>query len=153
MCPDRTLPALALALLLAGCQTPLPPVAPPQPVPLCPAPPPAPEIAQLRSVLAVAEDVRKALMLGQGRNAADQAQATAQLEAIAASAEPQTDPLTALAVLLSARLAEQRRQQDNVDKLTLQLKEAQRRNEQLNEKLEALKAIEQTLPLKPGRAP
>jgi predicted RNase H-like nuclease (RuvC/YqgF family) len=149
----RKLFEFSLVLLLAGCQsTPLPPPAPP-PAPVCPAPPPAPEAAELRAVLATAEDLRKALMLSQGRNGAELAQATAQLDAIAATAEPRTDPVTALAVLLSARLADQRRQQDTIDKLTVQLREAQRRNEQLNEKLEALKAIEQSLPGKPGRAP
>lgn len=151
---SRILPLLCGVLLLAGCQTPLPPPAPPPPAPVClDPPPPAPEIAQLQAVLATAEDLRKALMLGQGRSSADVAQATAQLDAIAASAEPQTDPLKALAVLLSARLAEQRRLQDSVDKLTAQLRDSQRRSDQLNEKLEALKAIEQTLPAKPGRAP
>lgn len=149
----RKLIELSLVLLLAGCQsTPLPPPAPP-PAPVCPEPPPAPEAAELRAVLATAEDLRKALMLSQGRNGAELAQAAAQLDAIAATAEPQTDPVTALAVLLSARVADQRRQQDAIDKLTAQLRDAQRRNEQLNEKLEALKAIEQSLPGKPGRAP
>ncbi|MGQ3055077.1 MAG: hypothetical protein ACT6S0_25065, partial [Roseateles sp.] len=95
-------------------------------------------------------DLRKALALSQGRSGADLAQAAAQIDVLASATDAPTEPLKALAALLSARLAEQRRLQDNVDKLTLQLRDSQRRNEQLNEKLEALKAIEQTLPGKPG---
>ena len=55
-----------------------------------------------------------------------------------------------LTAAIAARVAEQRRLQDSVDKLTQQLRDSQRRGDQLSEKLEALKAIEQTLPAKPG---
>ncbi|MBV8037716.1 hypothetical protein [Roseateles sp.] len=149
MRPERRLPILAL-LLLAACQTPapLPEPAPPPPLPVCPAPPPAPEAGDLQALLAYAQDLHKALAFSQGRGGAELAQATAQLELAASATEPQIEPLKPLATLLAARLAEQRRLQDNVDKLTQQLRDSQRRNEQLNEKLEALKAIEQTLPVK-----
>lgn len=148
---ERRLSALAL-LLLAACQTPAPAPEPPPPppAPVCPVPAPAPEAKALEAVLAYAEDLRKALALSQGRSSADLAQAAAQLEQAANAPEPQAEPLKPLAALLAARLAEQRRLQDGVDKLTQQLRDTQRRNEQLNEKLEALKAIEQTLPGKPG---
>ncbi|MGM9480913.1 hypothetical protein ACS5PN_06960 [Roseateles sp. NT4] len=144
-------------LLLAACQTPAPmPLAPPPPAPVCPEPPPAPPAPVdegLKTVQAYATDLQKAMQLGQGRSAAEQAQAATQLEALASSSDPQAEPLKPLATLMAARLAEQRRLQDNVDKLNQQLRDSQRRNEQLNEKLEALKAIEQTLPAKPGAAP
>ncbi|MFT7774107.1 hypothetical protein [Roseateles sp.] len=148
---ERRLPVLALLLLLAGCQTPppAPEPAPPSPAPVCPAPPPPPQQTdELQAVLVYAEDLRKALAMSQGRGGAELAQATAQLELAANATEPQAEPLKPLATLLAARLAEQRRLQDNVDKLTQQLRDSQRRNEQLNEKLEALKVIEQTLPVK-----
>lgn len=134
---------LALVLLLAGCQT--PPAAPPPPVPACPEPPPPPqEVDELKAVLGQAEDLRKALALGKG--GAELAQAAAQVDAVAADAR--AEPLKQLAFQLSARLAEQRRLQDSIDRLTQQLRDSQRRGDQLNEKLEALKAIEQTLPAK-----
>jgi ABC-type transporter Mla subunit MlaD len=146
----RRLLEICLLLPLVACQTPQP-VAPPlpPPAPACPEPPPpVQEANDLKAVLAYAEDLRKALALSQGRNTADLAQAASQLDAAAASTEPQIEPLKPLAVLLATRLAEQRRLQDGIDKLNQQLRESQRRNEQLNEKLEALKAIEQTLPAK-----
>jgi hypothetical protein len=145
----RRLFEIALVLLLVACQTPppapLPP--PPEPAPVCAEPPPpAPEIDELKSVLATVEDLRKALALG--RSSVELTQSAAQLDVIAASTDPATEALKPLAVLLSARVVEQRRLQDSVDKLNQQLRDSQRRSDQLNEKLEALKAIEQTLPAK-----
>jgi DNA repair exonuclease SbcCD ATPase subunit len=149
---ERSLLALGVALLLAACQTP-PPVpepTPPTPVPVCPEPPEPPaDTGELKALLGHAEELRKALALAQGRGNADLAQATAQLDALAATNDPQAEPLKPLAALMSARQAEQRRLQDSLDRLGQQLRDSQRRNEQLNEKLEALKAIEQTLPAKP----
>jgi DNA repair exonuclease SbcCD ATPase subunit len=144
---------IGLLLLLAACQTPAP--APPPAEPVCPEPPPPPVASDdgAKALQAYVADLHKALQLAQGRSAADQAQATAQLEALVNSSDPQAEPLKPLLPLLSARLAEQKRLQDNLDKLNQQLRDSQRRNEQLNEKLEALKAIEQTLPAKPGAAP
>lgn len=137
---------LALLLLLAGCQAPMPAPPtppPPPPAPACPEPlPPPPQAAELKAVLAYAEELRKAL--------AQSPVPAAQIEAVAGAADPQAEPLKPLATLIAARLAEQRRLQDSVDKLTQQLRDSQRRSEQLSEKLEALKAIEQTLPAKPG---
>lgn len=173
--------SLLLVLLLAACQTPPPapePPLPPPPVPVCPEPPaPAPaEADELRAVLAYASELRqrgvaeptppvdvsagtaaqamrRALLLGQGRGSTELAQAAAQLDIVNTATDAQAEQLKPLAALLAARLAEQRRLLDSVDKLNQQLRESQRRNEQLNEKLEALKAIEQTLPAKPGTAP
>ncbi len=151
----RRLLEIAGLLLLAACQTPAPVPEPLPPAPACPEPPPSPAPADdgLKAVQAYAADLQKALQLGQGRSAMEQAQAATQLESLANSSDPQADPLKPLATLMAARLTEQRRLQDNIDKLNQQLRDAQRRNEQLNEKLEALKAIEQPLPAKPGAAP
>ena len=167
---------LLVTAALTACQTPAPaPVPPPPPpMPACPeAPPlpPPPEADELRAALAYATELRtrttpeltpipeassaaavqamrKALALSQGRSSAELQQAAAQLDIVNAATDPQAEQLKPLAGLLGARLAEQRRLQDSVDKLGQQLREAQRRNDQLNEKLEALKAIEQTLPAK-----
>ncbi|MFG6413725.1 hypothetical protein ACG02S_07415 [Roseateles sp. DC23W] len=147
--------ALCAVLWLAGCQAP-PAAPPPLPAPVCPEPAAPPEAEQLNALLGQLEDLHKTLVLAQGRSPAEQLQASAQLDALALATNAQAEPLRPLAQLLNARLAEQRRLQDNVDKLTAQLRDSQRRNEQLNEKLEALKAIEQALPGKPattGRAP
>lgn len=148
----RRLLEFGLVLLLTACQTapPAPPPPVPEPAPVCPEPPATPpQVDELKAVVGYAEELRKALALSQGRSSADLAQAAAQVEVIASDAQA-AERLKPLATLLSARLAEQRRLQDNVDKLTQQLRDSQRRNEQLNEKLEGLKAIEQTLPGKPG---
>jgi len=143
------LPALFGLLGLSACQGPatLPP--PPAPaVVACPEPAEPVQAQALRDVLAYADELRKSLVLAQGRGAAEQAQALAQLDALASAPDAPAEPLKALAQVMAARMAEQRRLQDSLDKLTQQLRDSQRRNEQLNEKLEALKAIEQTLPVK-----
>ena len=58
--------------------------------------------------------------------------------------------LAPLVQLLSSQYAELRRQDESIDKLNGQLRDAQRRIEQLNEKLEALKNIERSLSVRPA---
>jgi len=173
----RRLLETSFVVLLAACQTTMPAPTPPPPAPVCPEPPPAPpppEADALQAALAYAAELRtrtateasadttvspamqamrRALQLSQGRSSTELAQAAAQLDAVAAATEPQAEALKPLAALLGARIAEQRRLQDGMDKLNQQLRDSQRRNEQLNEKLDALKAIEQTLPVKPIASP
>ena len=147
----RRLLEFGLVLLLTACQTapPAPPPPVPEPAPVCPEPPATPpQVDELKAVVSYAEELRKALALSQGRSSADLAQAAAQIDVITAATDAPAEALKPLAMLMSARLAEQRRLQDSVDKLTQQLRDSQRRNDQLTEKLEALKAIEQTLPAK-----
>ncbi|HSW03666.1 hypothetical protein [Aquabacterium sp.] len=155
-------------------EPPLPPAAASPPCPPEP-PPPAPDTSELQALLAYHQDLRqlgpaeltrelvslnaqprtpaqamrKAMVLGLGRNGADLATAQSLLDGVVAAATPPADALKPLAALLSSRLAEQRRLADSLDKLGQQLRDSQRRNEQLNEKLEALKAIEQRLPASP----
>lgn len=175
--PERCALLLLTASML-GCQTP-PPAPPPEtplPVTACPEPAPPPQADELRAVLAYARELRlrgvgeptpatdvsagvaaqamrRALLLSQGRGSAELTQAAAQLDIVAAATEPQAAALKPLAELLAGRIAEQRRLQESLDKLGQQLRDSQRRNDQLNEKLEALKAIEQTLPAKPVTPP
>lgn len=52
--------------------------------------------------------------------------------------------------LVAAHNADLRRQDETIDKLTQQLRESQRRNEQLGNKLEALKNIERALAPRPA---
>ncbi len=175
--PERCALLLLNASML-GCQTP-PPAPPPEiplPVTACPEPAPPPQADELRAVLAYARELRlrgvgeptpatdvsagvaaqamrRALLLSQGRGSAELTQAAAQLDIVAAATEPQAAALKPLAELLAGRIAEQRRLQESLDRLGQQLRDSQRRNDQLNEKLEALKAIEQTLPAKPVTPP
>lgn len=106
------------------------------------------ELATLNEQQALSPELamRKALVLNLGRSAAELALAQAQLEAVIGSAEVQAEVFKPLAGLLVLRVAEQRRLLESMDKLSLQVRESQRRGDQLAEKLEALKAIEHTLP-------
>ncbi len=59
-------------------------------------------------------------------------------------------PWQALARLLQSRFAEQRRLEEQLDKQNQQLRDQQRRIEQLGSQLEALKAIERSLTTRPA---
>ena len=99
----------------------------------------------------VAIQMGMALMLTRGGG--DLARAQALLDSVATSAEPEAAPFRPLAQLLSSNCAETRRLYDHADKLAAQQKDNQRRIEQLNDTLEALKAIERTLPARPASTP
>ena len=58
-----------------------------------------------------------------------------------------------LARLLASRYAEQRRLEEQLDKQNQQLRDVQRRLDQTNERLEALKAIERSLTSRSPAAP
>lgn len=154
--PDTPAPAPAL-------EAPRP--APPAPVP---APtPPAPlqrlmafhehlqsatptDIARDRARLAASPEpeatLQLAWLLGQGRNPGDLARATALLDPLARGDSPEAP----LARLLLARLAEQRRLEEQLERQAQQQRELQRRNEQLREQLDALRAIERSLGPRPA---
>jgi hypothetical protein len=99
----------------------------------------------------VAIQMGMALMLTRGGG--DLARAQALLDSVATSAEPEAAPFRPLAQLLSSNCAETRRLYDHADRLAAQQKDYQRRIDQLNETVEALKAIERTLPVRPTPAP
>lgn len=100
----------------------------------------------------VAIQMGMALMLTRG-GGGDLARAQSLLDSVATSAEPEAAPFRPLAQLLSSNCAETRRLAEHADKLAAQQKDNQRRIDQLNETLEALKAIERTLPVRPAPAP
>ena len=85
-----------------------------------------------------------ALALAQTRNPADLARATALMQRVAGSAQAEAQPLQPLARVLAARYLEQRRVEDDRDRQVAQLKEAQRRIDHLNDRIEALRAIERS---------
>ncbi|QNM97426.1 hypothetical protein [Chitinimonas koreensis] len=97
-----------------------------------------------------------AIALGQQRDAAAQARALNLLETLARSPAAEAQPYQPLARLLAGLLAalqaDQRRIDELQDKQAQQLREYQRKFDQLNEKLEALKAIERSLPTRPAPA-
>lgn len=90
-----------------------------------------------------------ALVLGQTRTPGDVAKAQNLLDQVLGNPSPEAQAWHGLARLLSARYADQRRAEDQVDRLNQQLRDTQRDNQrkldQLNEKLEALKSIERSL--------
>ncbi|WP_162241836.1 hypothetical protein [Pseudorhodoferax sp. Leaf267] len=96
------------------------------------------------------DDLQLALALGQTRVPADLARAQGLLQRVLANPRDDARGLHPLAALLLARYTEQRRVEDLLDKQTQQVKEQQRRIEQLNERLEAVRAIERSLTARPA---
>ncbi len=93
------------------------------------------------------------LAIGQTRNPADTVRALSLLEPLIRSTDPRVAPWQPIARLLFARFAEQRRVEELLEKQGQQWRDAQRRIDALNEKLEALKAIERTLTTRPAPPP
>lgn len=94
-----------------------------------------------------------ALALAQQRNGGDVARAVALLEPITKSSAPELAPWQPLARLLLSRVLEQRRLEEALNRETARNRDQQRTLQQLNEKLEALKAIERSMANRPTGAP
>lgn len=90
-----------------------------------------------------------AMALMQTPQAVDTARALAMLQRVVGSQVPEATPLKPLARLLAHRLMEQRRLEDTVERQGQQLRESQRRVEQLTDRLEAMRAIERSLTTRP----
>ena len=90
-----------------------------------------------------------ALALGFSHGTGELARAQALIEQVLHAAEPAAQPWQPLARLVGLRLAEQRRLEEQIERLNQQGRDSQRRIDQLNEKLEALKAIERSLNARP----
>jgi hypothetical protein len=93
-----------------------------------------------------------ALLLSQTRVPADLARALGLLQRVIANPSPEAQPLQPLARALAARYVEQRRVEDDRDKQVQQLRDSQRRIDQLNDRIEALRAIERSF-ARPNMAP
>ena len=93
-----------------------------------------------------------ALALSQQHNGGDVPRAVALLEPLTRSSAPELQPWQGLARLLLGRVLEQRRLEDLLEKQNQQRREQQRNLQQLNEKLEALKAIERSMTTRPAGA-
>ena len=86
-----------------------------------------------------------ALALAHTRAPADLARALGLLQRVIASQASDALTLQPLARALAGRYQEQRRVEDDRDRQVQQLREVQRRNDQLNDRLEALRAIERSV--------
>ena len=103
------------------------------------------EIARLGTAYVPANQVQLALVLAQLRQTPELVRAQEVLTRLLANNDPQAQALHPLARLLAARYGEQRRLEDLLDKQNQQTRDVQRRLDQTNERLEALKAIERSL--------
>ncbi|WP_257625032.1 hypothetical protein [Variovorax boronicumulans] len=85
-----------------------------------------------------------ALVLAQTRVPADLARSLGLLQRVIANPAPDAQPLQPLARVLAARYLEQRKVEDDRDRQAQQARDAQRRIDQLNDRIEALRAIERS---------
>jgi hypothetical protein len=103
------------------------------------------EITRLGDSAVPNDQVQLSLALSQLHLLPELVRAQELLGRVLANADEQAQPLHALSRLLSSRYGEQRRLNDLLDKQSQQTREVQRRLDQTNERLEALKAIERSL--------
>ena len=97
----------------------------------------------------VEQQMDQALAMMRTHNPGDLARAQGVIDQVLHNNAPQADPWRSLARLLSYRLSEQKRAEDAAERNAQQLRDAQRDNQRklddANAKLEALKAIERSL--------
>ncbi|MBS0444941.1 MAG: hypothetical protein JSR59_03220 [Proteobacteria bacterium] len=96
--------------------------------------------------------LQMALALGQTRNPSDTVRALGLLDPLLHSSDPQAAPWQPWARLLAARYGEQRRLEDHVERQNQQLREAQKRQDQVSQQLDALRAIERSMTPRPAAA-
>lgn len=112
-----------------------------------------PEAAKLGEASAPADQLRLALLLGQGKQLPDVVRAQELLTRLLGNTSAEAQAFHPLARLLAGRLGEQRRLEEQLEKQTQQSRDLQRRLDQTTERLEALKAIERSLPSRPPAGP
>jgi len=89
--------------------------------------------------------IRLAMLLGHPRSGQDSARALAVLEGLLKSTDPAAVELQPLARLLADQYAERLRLESQLDRQGGQLKESQRKAQELQDKLDSLADIERTL--------
>jgi hypothetical protein len=109
------------------------------------------EVQRLGEPADSAGKLELALLLAQTRQSGDLPRALAMLEPLARLGA--AAPWQGLARLLQPRLAEQRRQEEQIDRQGQQLREQQRRMDQLTSQIDALRAIERSLNTRPAGLP
>jgi DNA repair ATPase RecN len=87
--------------------------------------------------------------LAQMRQPADTARALGLVQRVLANSTAAAQTLHPLARLLEARVLQQRRLEEQLERQAQQLRDLQRRNDQLSERLEAVRAIERSLTTRP----
>ena len=99
--------------------------------------------------------VQLAIALLQTHLPADTARSLGLLQKVLATETPAAKALHPLTRLLAARAFDQRRLEEQIERQNQQLRDTQRRIDQLNERLEAMRAIERSLtaPRPGGSAP
>ena len=112
----------------------------------------AQEIARMNEASTPDDQLRLAIALIQTRQLYDLVRAQELLQRVLANTSNGARNLHALARLLAARFTELRRVEDQLDRQSQQLRDLQRRLDQTNDKLEALKEIERSLTSRPGAA-
>lgn len=103
------------------------------------------EITRLGNPYIPASQLQLALVLAQLRQTPELIRAQELLTRLLANPDAEAQALHPLARLLASRYGEQRRLEDLVEKQNQQTRDVQRRLDQTNERLEALKAIERSL--------
>ena len=96
-----------------------------------------------------ASQIQLSLVLSQLRQLPELIKGQELLARVLANASPDAQSLHPLARLLAFRYGEQRRLEDQLEKERQQTREVQRKLDQTNERLEALKAIERSLTTRP----
>ena len=94
-----------------------------------------------------------ALALAQSRTPASTARAQSLLQRVQADPTSDAAGLQPFARLIAAQLTEQRRADEQAERQAQQLRDAQKRIDQLNDRLEAVRAIERSLPGPARREP
>lgn len=97
-----------------------------------------------------AVQLRQAMLFGMPRTTTDLPRALALLESIQRSPAPEAVSLYPLARLLSMQYAERIKLDAQNDRLAQQLKESQRKRDELQEKIDALADIERSIPIRPN---
>lgn len=103
------------------------------------------EVMRLGDAASPTEQLQLALVLSQFHQLPELMRAQELLARVLANTGAEAQSLQPLAGLLAARYGEQRRVEDQLEKQTQQTRDVQRRLDQTNERLEALKAIERSL--------
>jgi hypothetical protein len=96
------------------------------------------------------EDMQLALALTQTRVPSDGVRAQALIQRVLANTREEVRGLHPLAWMLASRYNDQKRLEETIDKQNQQLRDNQRRIDQLNERLEAVRAIERSLTARPA---
>ena len=110
----------------------------------------AQEITRLGEAHTADDQLRLAVALVQTKQLYDLVRAQDLLQRVLNNTGSDARPLHPLARLLATRFAEQRRVEDQLDRQNQQLRDTQRRLDQTNDKLEALKEIERSLTPRSG---